>query len=241
MKNNLKKSILDKIETEEIKPISKSHFDWQNRTFWIILILSLVFAAIFGTFLFDDSLDFWRYGRGTSFSPFFFIPHLIWLTVISILIFLGIKEYRKTSSWYKTSTWIIALILLIILFFGSFAFRWFGIWQFFRHNMIEKTPLNNYIYNFSTWNSPENWRLAWTIIYYSWSEIKLKDTADKIWIIELKDAFVSPMVNLNSWEKIRVFWSVNEDNKFLANKIAPETWKWMNNWIWGWRWRWINR
>lgn len=235
MKNeNLKKSILDKIEKNDIKPVSKNYFNWKNRIFWWILIFILFLAMVFWTFFLDDSLDYWKYWRNSWFSIFFFVPHFIWTFLVFLLVFLWIKEYKNTKSGYKKSTLSIIIFLLVIIFFWIFFFRWFWFWQFFRHSILEKTSINNYIYDLSLWNAPENWRIAWVIESFSSKEIILKDTSWKEWKIDISNSFISPIVEIKNGAKIRIFWNIVKNNIFKAQKIAPEQGRWMWGWIWNW-------
>lgn len=236
----LKSTILGKISQEEIKPIPKELFILKNRIFWLTTILLLIVWTVFWAFLLNDSQDYLTYWNHVWFSIMFFVPHLLWLLFLSVIIFLWIREYRNTRMWYKISFKMLFTIVLLIISIWTILFYISWLWQYIHNNLISKTPINKYIYDFSLWNSPESWRIAWEIVEIDSNIIKIKDTDWKKWEIEIKDAFISPIIEMRKWEKIRIFWKVISQKLFKADKIAPEVWRWGVWWKWMWRWKWIH-
>ncbi|MDD3303249.1 MAG: hypothetical protein PHN31_06860, partial [Candidatus Gracilibacteria bacterium] len=166
MTSKLNKEILDKINKEDLKPISKSYFSWKNKGFWFGLTITLVLIGIIFSFCVNDAFDVREtMMMGHNYGSFFFyIPVLFWITIIGLFIYLGIIEFRKTKYGYKTSLAILTTYIIIISLVLGTVFIYYPYSRQIHRSMVDNMPfLTQYIYNESARDSPENGRLIGTI------------------------------------------------------------------------------
>lgn len=269
MTQKTKSKILDKIEKENISPIPKSHFDWKNRLIWMWVWMLIFFWIMFTSFIIDDMIEylsFWPWFLNGP-SLLFFLPHLFWLILISVIIFFAYKEFRDTKKGHRYNIFMILWIFSLILIIWSFTFFkiWFGPSM---HGFVKGSPfIPNFLYDEKTWNNQEWWRIAGEITKISWLKIAWNKNS---WVLELKTfdsktfninivdkTFVSPKTKFVVWEKIRVFWDTDKINssswilnfnaKWIMPWSSPGFWphmrwwkKWFKTWDW-WNkveWRW---
>ena len=239
MGKSFKENILDKIKNEDIKPISKSYFSWKNRWFWFVLIITIIVIWITFSFFvndFKELLSFWA-KRGNS---IFFLPNIFWLVVMAILIFIWIKEFRKTKYGYKTSLTILILYITIVSSVIWLVFIYSPHSRTIHRNLVEALPfLSKYIYNESAWNQPKEGRLIWTIKEINKDNIILTSIDWTDWTIDTKSAFYWKYVVLKVWEKIRVLWVLSQENTFEATKFMPYFGMWGGMWNGQWKWHWM--
>ncbi|MDD2565858.1 MAG: hypothetical protein PHZ26_01575 [Candidatus Gracilibacteria bacterium] len=223
MKDNFKEKIFSKIEKEKIEPIPESYFANKNRILWILIGIFILLAILFGGFLIDDFTEFFGMGgyRGGN-TSYFLVPNIFWILLISFLVFIGIKSLRNTSVGYRASYTKDILIGVIIIFAGSYMLRWAGLGSAMHSYFVNNVPVvSNILYNESTWNNPDNGRLAGTIIGINDNIIKLKSINGTIWNINLKNSFISPMINLNLNEKIRILGNISGSGIFDSERVMP--------------------
>ena len=233
MKKNFKDEILNKINKENIEPINASYFQNKKRLIWLWIWMIWFFAIIFSGFLYDDSYDMfrnWMFGRWNSYI--WFLPNIFWIWLIILLAFLWIRGLKETPVWYRSSYQKDILLWLAVVLIWAFIFRWIWIWPVMHSYFADIPGVSNILYNESAWNDPTNWRLAWTILEYNEFSLKLKSLDDKIWTVNLTNAFISPMSDTDIWEKIRIIWVMTSDAVFSADRLMPWFGRWMMNWGW---------
>ncbi len=229
MWKNLKETILNKIEIDNIKPISKKYFLWKNRSIWLIFFVTIIIIWIALSFFVDDFLEIkdflsfkWDYDL--------IIPNMFWLIIISLLIILWIKEIRKTKYWYKFKSIIILLLILLSSLSATLLVIDTPFTKYIHKNIIEYFPwIKKYIYNESLWNNPENWRLIWKIYEVKNDELIINDLDWKKWKIITKNSHIWKYIILKQNIRIRIIWKVSSDLTFDAKKIMPYFWEWKTN------------
>lgn len=239
MKKDLKKEIINKIKKESIKPIPKSFFSWKNRLLWLIILIILIFLWIIFSFLYNDLLDFNEVWLNNENNKLFFIPNIFWWSIIITLLILWFINYRKTKYWYKQSNFlVISFITVLTVFLWSF-FIFTSYWRYFQDDLVNNsTFLKNYVYQENLWNNPKIWKLVWTIIESKEDKLIFKDISWKTWEIDTKNSFIWNNVKLLNDEKIRIIWSMQDENTFIAEKIIPYFWMW--DWKGNRYWKWWN-
>lgn len=234
MKNTLKEKIFSKIENEKIQPIPESYFVKKQQLLWFSITIFLIFSIIFFGFLSDDTTEFfslWWHMWGNW--RYFIFPNIFWIALISFLVFMSIRKFRDTAVWYRSSYGKDICIGILIILLGSFVFRWIGLWPMMHSFVATNIPIvSNFLYNESSWNDPENGRLAGIIIDVQEWKFQLKSTDGGIWNIDIRNVFVSPMVTGKVDEKIRILWKKTSDSDFIAEKVMPWFGKWMGNGWW---------
>ncbi len=245
MTDKTKSKILDKIEKEKIEPIPKSHFDWKNRLLWMWVWMGIFFWILFTSFLIDDTIEYFSYWPWFThwFSYMFFLPHVIWLSIVCVIAYFAYKEFRWTKTWHRHNTTIVISILLTLIFIWSFVFFriWLGPSIHSRIRWAQFMP--DYMFNEQTWNMPEQWRMAWEIV--NTNPLIIESFDKNRYEISYVWAPISPIVKLEKWQRIRLFWELSKDNKniFVAKWIMPwdepgMMWRW---WRWKMHMRWFRQ
>lgn len=144
-----------------------------------------------------------KYGqRGWN---YFFFPNIVWLLLLLVLIFFGLKRLKDTTVGYRNPYWKDILIGIVIIFVGSFILRGIGIGPMMHTFIAADIPvISNILYNGSSWDSPENGRLAGNISQIDSAKIEFRDINGQIWEIHIENAFISPFVERKQDEKIRI-------------------------------------
>lgn len=234
MKNTLKEKIFSKIEKEKIQPIPESYFVKKQKLLWWSIIIFLIFATIFVGFLSDDTMEFfslWWHMWGNWHVLFF--PNIFWIALILFLLFMAFRKLRDTAVGYRNSYAKDILIGIIVILFWSLIFRWIGLWPMIHSFVATNIPVvSNFLYNESSWNDPENGKLAGIIIGVEKWGIRLQSTDGGIWNIDMRNAVISPMVVGKVNEKIRIIWKKTSDSDFVAERMIPWFGKWMGNGWW---------
>lgn len=144
-----------------------------------------------------------EYGqRGWS---YFFFPNIVWLLLLLVLIFFGIKRLKDTTVGHRNPYWKDILIGIVIIFVGSFILRGIGIGPMIHTFIARDIPIiSNTLYKGSFWHNPENGRLAGDILQIDPVKMEFRDINGQIWKIHIEKAFISPFVERKQNEKIRI-------------------------------------
>lgn len=230
MKSNISSKILWEIKSKNIKPKPKIYFILWNVLFWWFYILSIIIwstwlGIIFGFIFIDDFLliqKVWFLFLLEKYIPIFWVIFLF-LSIIFWIIF-----FKKTDNWYKYQILkvIFLNILLTFIWWALLFFSW--IWNHFDNS------LRKYFYTYNSffvqnkekrmievWQNENNWLLLWEIISIWNSNVKLKDTQNKIWRIDISTAEIKKKVNIKTWNKIKIIWEKINENNFKALQIRP--------------------
>lgn len=232
MKDKFNEKIFSKIEEGEIKPLPESYFENQSRAIWTLVSVLVLLSVIAGCFLINDSAEFlWASWYSWWYSNYMVVPNLFWLSIVALLLIVWMLSLRNTPMWYKNSYIKNFLMISWIALIWSFAFNWSGIWPMMHSYFINNVPwISNTVYNDSSWTDPKSWRLAWTIKDLGQNDIKIIWTDSNTWTIKLDKAFISPMVSVVKWERIRIYWNQSWDREFQAESVMPIFW--MGMWMW---------
>jgi hypothetical protein len=88
--------------------------------------------------------------------------------------------------------------------------------------LAENIPfLSDTIYRLSSWNEPENGRIAGTIQSRETDSILLRSLDGKIWKIYTNNSFYGEMTKIGIGEKVRIFGTIRSGDSFEADRIFP--------------------
>jgi hypothetical protein len=194
MNTPLKTSILSKIRDEHIVPVPKSHFRNQRWFLWAGIVSVLAFSTVFGVFFIDDSLDFFRFGRGGNGGQLLFFPPVFWGIFLAGLMAIGLFGFRKTAVGYRYDVFRNAIVWGIAVLLAAVAFRGTGLGPAVHSYVAGNIPfLADIVYRESSWNEPENGRLSGTIQGVGPEGISLRDLDGNLWKIDISGAHIGKM------------------------------------------------
>ncbi len=112
--HTLSQDILERIEREEITPISKSVFTTKNILFWVLWGIAILLGACAVSVVIFAELNIgWEYYEMTHPNAFtFFVESfpLLWLILLSLVVLFAIYNIRHTKHGYRQSLFAIVLI-----------------------------------------------------------------------------------------------------------------------------------
>lgn len=227
---SVKKNILDKIEKEDIKPISKSIFLFKKNITIIIFIILVIIGVLLTSFFLQD---FWE-NYHMIWYGLFYVP-LLWVLVICILWLIAYFESKNSWKLYKYQFSVIFGILIFVFVSLGWFFNLIGFWWVMNEYMQWHMWFDRFSMRQQVWSDFTNWRWAWTIKELSWDKIVLQDLNNKEWEISTKNSEI--FNELWIWDKVRFLWKYISTWKFEATEILPWFWQWMMRWKgfwWGW-------
>ncbi len=221
------KKLLDRIKTEEIHPTPKWVFSTTNFLIWSGFLLFVLFGAIaFSVILFAV--------QQTDFNIISHISHsklelllgllpMIWLVLVLVFLGLAILSIRNSKKGYKFSVFkLVTISVMISMALGTLFFIAGGssrLEQVFSvtipgYESIEERKIQ-------IWNNPKEGYLSGTINTVDEAVIVIKDFNGKRWEINHRDAFIAPILMLESGEKIKIVGHQEGANTFDADEIRP--------------------
>ena len=180
--NNLKKEILEKIKTGQVKKKSRWLFLSKKYSLWIFSILSLLFGAMsFSIFLhnyFDEFGPWYKLKLETSF--WFSNIFWIWLILFLLLIISAILNFRQTKKAFKFK---ISLIILTILSFTLVL--GFSFYKLKVGKILDRRILNNS----KSYQDLKIEKQKWIFDYLEKNNIDPKEFFENDKIIQLKEKY----------------------------------------------------
>lgn len=215
MNNN---QIIQKIKSENLKPISKTFFLFRKISIWFLLVISTIFGAYAFAFFFLKTLyiDFtnWQY-FASSYDVFLInnIPY-IWASLFIISLLLIFYLFKKTNKGYKYSIVYIGVGSLFI----SFSLGLVLSKVFAQQNYFSERFENEIV---SDWTNPEAGRLSGEILFIDNNYILIRDIRDDVWNIDISYILESSRDNIYRHKLISVIGKYDYENNFTACQIIP--------------------
>jgi len=187
---------------------------------WSILIVIVAISAFFGTFLLQDSIDFFRFREiGGS---YIFIPGMIWGIILLVMAFVGVLIFRKTPTGYRYGFFRDIFIGTIIVIIFIFILRLTGIGSYVHSGLVNVAPnISDIIYQASSWNNPEGGRIAGTIMEINTDELVIRSLDGQVWKISTINAKIGSMTEISTNERVRIIGTIESSNVFTAKRILP--------------------
>jgi hypothetical protein len=214
---------LERIKESGIKPISKNIFNLKKVLFWSLVGFSVIIGAISFSvtlsILFNNDWYLYnKFGFGYILKS---LPYFWGISLVGLVI-LGEVYYRKISLGYRHR--MITIVSVYIIFTVIFGFILYTIKV---GEKIEQSLSQNIsIYHAvifdrdEFWKNPEQGLLAGRITEVNGNILKIIDSNNVVWFINISDAFVGNRVNIEIGEKIRIIGDV-DNNIFTAEQIRP--------------------
>ncbi len=217
--NCIKDCVMDKINSEHLKPKSIWYFKIQHTILWIPGILVTVLGVLaFAGILYSIAHSGWQYRQYTHKNIIVFLTQMIpVLWIISILIFGVIitKITRITQNGYKYKTGII-----MTLSFASSIIL--GLFIFILDMKIKNNPLIRFQtenYQKNIWSEPQKGRLAGIVIFAE-DFLVVEDFKGEQWIVDISEVYgdIDPLLK---GQNIRLLGKKDDMNNFIACKVLP--------------------
>jgi hypothetical protein len=221
------KKIIDKIKLENIHPTPALKFKFTEYSRWVAYLIFITLGSLsFSIILFAISVngfDLMDHFAHSRFESLLVLLPLIWLVTLLIFLAGAIYSITKTNRSYKFTfgKWIgISVGISMIagtMFFLTGGARWLE--NKFETNiesyesLLEKKT--------AIWSQPNLGTLSGIIMAVSSDTLSLKDWKNKIWTIEMNEAFVAPIIELEAGSQIKINGQMKGDSTFKAEKIRP--------------------
>lgn len=227
--SKLSNKIINKINSDNIKPIPKWKFMLHDTFIWTISILSAIIGGIgLSIIIFlisnNDILNT-NFNGLTLFQGIILLIPFFWIFITLFFIFLSYYNFKHTNEGYKWNVFkmlgislMFSIIIGLILYFSNISL--------YLNNLFEKhIPYYTEIADTRNklWNRPEFGYLSGTIESVNTDNkvIKVIDFNNNIWIVNYTNAFIRHSVSINNNEKIKIIGEVSKDNIFNASEIRP--------------------
>lgn len=218
---------IKKIKDQEIKPKPKWKFTYRNMITWMIMLCSVLAGALaFSIILFAIQQIEFNLIAHMSHSRFeWWLGMLPFIWIISLLVFVGVSAIglKYTRRGYKYS--IKALIIINITFsilIGSLFFIGGGA-QWLENVFASNLRAYESVHakKVKMWSVPDEGYLSGYILEVNDSDMLIIDFDDKKWTIDLRDAFISQMVELEHKELIKLIGDKTAMDQFHADEVRP--------------------
>ncbi len=234
-KPNSAQKLLNRIQSENLKPRPKWIFTLRNRLFWVIgaiflLLEGVAVSVIIYIFQSDDWQIYGRLTDGWLEFILLFLP-IFWMLMLFIFISILIYDLKNTKRGYRYSipfllffTVLIGVILGIIFFYS-------GVGKAIDEVLSGRAPYYGKIINPRTefWCQPNKGRLSGMVIAATEDNtFNFRCCEGRDWIVKTefqKNSFGSnrsePQEQIRDGNLIRVLGEKENENHFTAYKILP--------------------
>lgn len=235
----LSKKVFDRIEKDDIEPLSKFRLRLQNDGFWILWILSLLIGAtaVAGTLFVFLHAD-WRFYNAIYDSFFSFLndtlPYM-WMLTLLVFLLLAYQNIRHTKYGYRYPlSAVIALSGVLSVVIGVCLYV-FGLGQIIDQDVGGHIPLYTPTVTNQElkWNQPDRGLIAGTVTYISpdFSTFTVSAYDGKEWNVNGDDLLHIDHLILSEYTDVRIVGlpidpsdaqeSASSTNEFHACLILP--------------------
>jgi hypothetical protein len=210
--------IIQKIKTENLKPISKGVFLFRKISIWFLLAISTIFGAYAFAFFFLKTLyidfDNWEY-FASSYNMFLIdnIPY-IWATLFVLSLLLIFYLFKKTNKGYKYSVVFIGAGSVFISFSLGIGLSKVLAQQGYFMERFENEKLIN-------WTNPEAGRLSGEVLFIQDKYILLRDIKDEVWNVDISYVLDNSIEIMETNRLVSVIGKYDYENNFTACQIIP--------------------
>ncbi len=227
--NNFKKTLSEKIsqriQQENLKPVSKNFFIFRRIVIWVILLLSILVSS--GIL----SMIFFRIGQIRK-LPYEFIPlpiqhqifdmvPLIFFVTLSIGVVVAIYEFTQTSKGYKFEKLKIGFCVLILVIILGIVFSYTGIHRFVHATLVDRLQTAPSIEQIKDkrFNHPNKGMIIGVVK----ENILTNREGEDIHLISGKNIELEEFVNIENLEQpVVLFGKLTPDNSFIVCKIGKQ-------------------
>lgn len=224
---NSSENFISRIKEENIKPIPRWRYSLRNMILWLTFLLSVILGALaFSIILFAiQQIEFNLIKHMTHSRMEMWLGLLPFLWIITMLLFLLVSIFglKKTRKGYKftvkrliAASTIMSMLLGTMFFIGGGA-KWLE--NAFAMNVEFYEGVNEK--KIKMWSIPEEGYISGYIVSVEDSAIQLKDFNETLWTVDIFDAKIFAIVQLDEGEKIKIIGEMISTDHFKAEEVRP--------------------
>lgn len=226
--NKLTNKIINKIQTEEVKPISRHVFIIRNVGLWLLSILSVGLGSISISLLIYNLINKdWDIYSHLGESMFGFLisslPYL-WIALVIISLTIGVLNFEHSKNGYKYSPLKVAITSILLSLIFGFSGSALGFGKKIDNYLGSKFTIYHSVEaeKKAVWNQPEKGLFSGTIetIYLDKKIFTLVDLQEKQWIVNYSDATVRGKTKIEVDSEIKIIGERDGDT-IKASDIRP--------------------
>jgi heme/copper-type cytochrome/quinol oxidase subunit 2 len=222
-KENLKNTLLNRIEEEHVRPHSRMFFKSRECVIWALWLVSVLVGALavaISVFVVTHR----QYGlyEATHENWFTFMVEVlpfIWVIVFGIMALLAVYNIKHTKKGYRYSITTVLASSIVLSFAGGSALQFFGLGYSIDAILGDQMPMymSQEKIEHQLWQQPAEGRLigrqvAATVA--TSSVVVLQDTTGSRWRIEIQELLPADIQLLASGENVRLLGqTMNEQAK----------------------------
>jgi hypothetical protein len=210
--------IIQKIKSENLKPISKKVFLFRKVSIWFLFAITTVFGAYAFAFFFLKTLsiefDNWHY-LNNSYNWFLVenIP-IIWIILFIFSLLLMFYLFKKTNKGYKYSIVYVGAGSVIISFFLGVVLAKTLAYNGLLIDRFENETIIN-------WTNPESGRLSGEVLFVNNDYVLIRDIKDGVWNVNIDYILDNSRQVLQDYQVVSIVGKYDYENNFTACQIIP--------------------
>lgn len=224
----LSKSVLKKIEKEQVKPLPKTYFVFRNILWWVAFLASIVLGAGgFAVVLFSvmhQRLDFVDLFALRDFHFWLAMLPLFWIIFFGLFVWISFWGIAHTKKAYRVPRFLlISVNVLLTLGLGGIFYSTHFV-EDFEHAFVRHIPLKSV-----REAREERWEkmvdhgmLAGEITAYEEDEIiVVRFKGEDEWVVDISETQIHPDAEIEVGEKVGMRGEKTGEHTFKAHKLRP--------------------
>jgi hypothetical protein len=229
----LKDTLLERIESEDVRPRSKLFFRSRECLVWTLWLLSIVVGALaVAVSLFVVSHSQYALYEATHENLFTYLVEVLpflWMVTFGLMVYVGIYNLRHTKQGYKYPMWFILASSVVLSFAGGSALQMFGL----GHSIDYVLGDNMGVYmsqekmEQKMWQNPEAGRLVGKQVFSTLSPtstIVFEDMVGQRWILSIQDLPATDITMLASGKNVRIIGEAMNQEFMIFHACGTFSW-----------------
>lgn len=222
------KTVLEKIDTGQVKPYSRWHFVYKRSVIWGFFFISILLGSLAtGTAIYQVKNAEWDMHKHFSHSFFeflFIILPYFWIGFMVLFSVFAYYYYKRTEDGYKhTGVMIISGSVFLSGILGSILSITVipeRLDLLFENNIPFYRQIE--MHRQKIWLNPENGFLAGSIKKVMSEEIMLfEDFSGQVWHVNIENTVFRGRINPEKGLKIKIIGEVSGKDRFVAYEVRP--------------------
>lgn len=219
--------MINRIRQGNIHPLPKSVFQLKRLLIGIAFTGALLLGALaFSIILFAvQQTDFSviQHLQHSRLEFFLGLLPILWLSALILMLAAGTYSAYYTGKGYKIKwTKRVLLNTLFSILFGTLFFISGGarkLEQAFAIRMHAYESIQEK--KLKIWMNPEAGFLSGSVESIQDSTLNLRDFNNKIWLVNLRGAFIAPVLSFETGEKVKMIGQMTDNTHFNAQELRP--------------------